>query len=326
MSKPPAPTLLPDPRPARDLPIGGQAVLEGVMMRGPKSWAVAVRLPAGHPTDPSGIAVTTEPFQSVLARHRALRLPIVRGAVALVESMGIGVRALGISAGTAEGDDDVAPVGGITWALTVVAGLAFAVGLFFLLPATVTKLAFDAQLRDGLAFVAVEKALRLTIFLTYLVLVSRLNHLRRVFQYHSAEHQSIACLEAGLPLTPENAAKFPRLHPRCGTSFMFIVMLTSLLVFAPLGNLPLGWLLLSRIVGLPLVAGLSFEAIKWMGRRRDLRVARILTWPGMQLQRLTTRPCEPAQLEVAIAALLAVTEGGELPAASDGDVAFDLAA
>jgi uncharacterized protein YqhQ len=304
----------------RDLPIGGQAVLEGVMMRGPRAWAVAVRLPADHPADPGGIAVSTEPFRSVLARRRVLALPIVRGAVALVESMGIGVRALGISATAAAApDDEQRAVGGITWALTVFTGLAFAVGLFFLLPATITKLAFGDALRGGLAFVVAEKAIRLTIFLTYLVVISRLAHLRRVFQYHAAEHQAIACLEAGLPLTPANAARFPRLHPRCGTSFMFLVMLVSILVFAPLGNLPLGWLLLSRVLGLPLVAGLAFEVIKWMGRRRDLPLARVLTWPGMQLQRLTTRACDHAHLEVAIAALLAVTADGVLSAASGDD-------
>ncbi len=212
------------------------------------------------------------------------------------------------------------------WALTVATGLGFAVALFFLLPATITKLAFGAELQNGLAFVATVKALRLTIFLTYLVAVSRLNHLRRVFQYHSAEHQAIACLEAGAPLTPEQAAQFPRLHPRCGTSFMFVVMLTSLLVFAPLGNLPLGWLLLSRIVGLPLVAGLAFEAIKWMGRRRDLRLARALTWPGHAAAAAHDAPSEIAHLEVAIAALLARHRGGAIDAASDdAAVAFDLA-
>ncbi|MEH3053726.1 MAG: DUF1385 domain-containing protein [Patulibacter minatonensis] len=280
--------------PSRDLPVGGQAVLEGVMMRGTGTWSVAVRLAPDHPTDPGGIDVTTEPFQTVLARHRWLRLPILRGAVGLVESMGVGVRALGISANasSAAAGDDAPQLKGVSWALTVAAGLGLAVALFFLLPATLTKLTVGSEIENGLLFVAVEKAVRLTIFFTYLVLVSRLPHLQRVFRYHSAEHQSIACLEAGLPLTPENAARFPRLHPRCGTSFMFLVMLVSFVVFAPLGNLPLGWLLLSRIVGIPLVAGLAFEAIKWMGRRRDLRLARALTWPGMQLQRLTTRPCE----------------------------------
>ncbi|MFT4036470.1 MAG: DUF1385 domain-containing protein [Patulibacter sp.] len=315
----------------RDLPIGGQAVLEGVMMRAPHAWAVAVRLPDTHPTNPGGISVTTEPLRPLHRRHRALRLPIIRGAVALVESMGIGVRALGLSAAAAVADDPGGtddPHGGapgrLAWALTVAAGLAFAVSLFFLLPATITKLTLGDRLEHGVSFVAAEKLIRLTIFLGYLTLISRFSHLQRLFQYHAAEHQTIACLEAGEPLTPHHAAHYSRLHPRCGTSFMFLVMIVSFLVFAPLGNLPLGWLLLSRIAGVPLVAGLTFELIKWIGRHRDQRFARALRWPGMQLQRLTTRPCDAPQLEVAIAALVAATAHGEL--ASDADLPFDLAA
>ncbi len=273
------------------------------MMRGVKNWAVAVRLPDTHPTDPGGISVTHEPFESVLARHRVLRYPIIRGAVALVESMGVGVRALGISANAQTPDGDQKPLTGIAWVLTIIAGLSLAVGLFFLLPAALVKVIGGSRVDDGLTFVVIEKVVRLSIFVGYLWLVSRMAHLQRVFQYHGAEHQSIACLEAGQPLTPENASTFSRLHPRCGTSFMLIVMIVSIVVFAPLGSLPLGWLLLSRVVGIPLVAGLAFEAIKWMGRNRDLPLARILIWPGMQLQRMTTREPTHAQLAVAIAAL-----------------------
>jgi uncharacterized protein YqhQ len=312
--------------PIRDLPIGGQAVLEGVMMRGAAAWAVAVRLPASHPTDPGGIAITVEACTSVLARRRVLRIPVLRGAVALVESMGIGVRALRMSADAASPNASARPLTGLTWAATVATGLSFAIGLFFLLPATIAKLAFGG-IEDGLAFVAVEKAIRWTIFLVYLVAVSRLAHLRRVFQYHAAEHQAIACVEAGRPLTPGEAAVFPRLHPRCGTSFMFLVMLVSIVVFAPFGNLPLGWLLLSRILGIPVVAGIAFELIKWMGRHRSRPVARALIWPGMQLQRLTTRPCEPPQLEVAIAALEAVlAQDGLAGSAGSASVSLDIAA
>lgn len=290
----------------RDLPIGGQAVLEGVMMRGVANWAVAVRLPQTHPTDPGGIAITHEPFQSVLARHRVLRVPIIRGAVALVESMGVGVRTLGISANAQAPEGEQKPLTGAAWILTIIAGLSLAVGLFFLLPAFLVKVIGGSNVDNGLTFVVVEKVVRLSIFVAYLWLVSRMAHLQRVFEYHGAEHQSIACFEAGQPLTPANAARFSRLHPRCGTSFMLIVMIVSIVVFAPLGSLPLGWLLLSRILGIPLVAGLAFEAIKWMGRNRQLRVARVLMWPGMQLQRMTTREPSLEQLAVAIAALEAV--------------------
>jgi uncharacterized protein YqhQ len=292
---------------SRDLPIGGQAVLEGVMMRGVANWSVAVRLPETHQTDPGGIAIVVEPFQSVLARHRLLRLPLVRGAVALVESMGVGVRALGISANAQAPEGKQQPLTGPAWVMTIVLGLGLSVGLFFLLPATIAKVAVGGA-ASGLEFVLVEKAVRLAIFIAYLRTVTLLPHLQRVFEYHGAEHQSIACVEAGQPLTPENAARFSRLHPRCGTSFLLIVMLISIFVFAPFGNLPYGWLLLSRILGIPLVAGLAFEAIKWMGRHRDQRVARILIWPGMQLQRMTTREPDAAQLAVAIAALQAILD------------------
>ncbi len=311
----------------RDLPVGGQAVLEGVMMRGPKHWAVAVRLPESHPVDPGGIAIVDEPAESVLARHAILRRPVIRGAVALVESMGIGIRALGIAANAQTPEGEAKALTGLAWAATVAAGLALAVGLFFLLPATLVKLIAGDSLPGSIEFVAVEKATRLTIFISYIWLVSRMAHLQRVFQYHGAEHQSIACLEAGQPLTPEHAARFSRLHPRCGTSFMLLVMVVSFAVFVPLGNLPLGWLLLSRVLGIPLVAGLSFELIKWMGRRRDLRLARVLMWPGMQLQRLTTREPTRDQLQVAIAALervLAYGDPRQAPAAQRAGL--DLAA
>ena len=296
-------------------------------MRGAANWAVAVRLPPTHPTNPGGIAVTHEPFQSVLARHRILRQPVIRGAVALVESMGVGVRALGMSANAQTPDGEQEPLTGLKWALTIAAGLGLAIGLFFLLPATIVKLVGGSALTSGVEFVVIEKLVRLSIFIGYLWLVSRMAHLQRVFQYHGAEHQSIACLEAGLPLTPGNAAQFSRLHPRCGTSFMLLVMIVSAAVFAPLGSLPLGWLLLSRVLGIPLVAGLSFETIKWMGRNRDQRLARILMWPGMQLQRMTTREPSHDQLQVAIAALDAVLAHENPRAATPEErVGLDLAA
>ena len=157
-------------------------------------------------------------------------------------------------------------------------------------------------------FVVVEKLVRISIFLAYIWLISRMKDLQRVFQYHGAEHKTISCYEAGLDLTPENAQRFSRLHPRCGTSFLLIVMIVAIFVFAPLGKLDWQWLLISRVVGIPIVAGLAFEVIKWFGRNRTKRWARILMWPGLQLQRLTTREPELAQLAVAIAALEAVLQ------------------
>jgi uncharacterized protein YqhQ len=307
------------PEPGRDLPVGGQAVLEGVMMRGVSTWAVAVRKPTaeqlagGEALDPEvaaegEIEVVSEPVVSITRRHHALRLPVIRGAVALVESMRLGVKALGISASAQQPEDargERQEIGRGTWAGTVAFALLFSVGLFFLLPASLTNL-FRDSIPNSLAFVVIEKVVRVSIFLGYILLVSRLSHLQRVFQYHGAEHKTISCYEAGRELTPENAQRFSRLHPRCGTSFLLIVMIVAIFVFAPLGKLDWHWLLISRVVGIPLVAGIAFEIIKWFGRNRAKRWARVLMWPGLQLQRLTTREPELAQLAVAIAALEAV--------------------
>jgi uncharacterized protein YqhQ len=300
----------------RDAPVGGQAVLEGVMMRGVSTWAVAVRTPAPEQVAdgrvmprgevPTGeIEVTSEPLVSWVRRHRLLRLPVVRGVVALAESLKIGFKALGISASAQveEGSDE--ELGRGAWIGTVVFSVLFAIGLFFLLPVGVASL-LKPQLHPAFVFVLFEKLLRIGIFLLYLWLISRMKELQRVFEYHGAEHKTISCYEAGLPLTPENAQRFSRLHPRCGTSFLLIVMVVAIVVFAPLGT-PAWYILFpSRVVGIPLVAGLAFELIKLFGKHRDKRWAQILMAPGMQLQKLTTREPDHTQLEVAIVALQAV--------------------
>ena len=299
----------------RDAPVGGQAVLEGVMMRGVSTWAVAVRAPtpeqtaggrriAGDEAALGEIRVQTFPLVSVLKRHRWLRWPVIRGVVALGESLKLGLQALNISV-NAQAPDGEKEVSGGTWAGTVALALTMAVVLFFLLPAAITSL-FADELPGSVVFVIVEKLVRITIFLAYLWAVSRVKDLQRVFQYHGAEHKTIACYEAGLPLTPENAQRFSRLHPRCGTSFLLIVMIVAVVVFAPLGTPAWYWLFASRIVGIPLVAGLAFEVIKWFGRNRTKRWARILMTPGLKLQLLTTREPDHAQLAVAVAALEAV--------------------
>jgi uncharacterized protein YqhQ len=167
--------------------------------------------------------------------------------------------------------------------------------------------------------VVIEKLIRISIFLGYLWLISRMRDLQRVFEYHGAEHKTISCYEAGLDLTPENAKRFSRLHPRCGTSFLLIVMIVAIFVFAPLGTPEWYWLFASRILGIPLVAGIAFELIKWFGRNRTKRWARILMWPGMQLQKLTTREPDLTQLAVAIAALEAVLAVENPAEASDED-------
>jgi uncharacterized protein YqhQ len=229
---------------------------------------------------------------------------VIRGVVALVESLNIGFKALGLSA-NAQLPEDEEPISGVMWAGTIVVALAFAVGLFFVVPVGLTSL-FKDQLGSAFLFWLVEGILRTAIFLGYLGLASRVRDLRRVFEYHGAEHMTISAFEAGAPLTPESAQRFSRLHPRCGTSFLLIVMIVAIFVFAPLG-LPAWYLLLaSRILGVPLIAGLSFEVIKWAGRNRRTPWVQRLMWPGMQLQRLTTREPDHAQLTVAIAAMEAV--------------------
>jgi uncharacterized protein YqhQ len=293
---------------SRDAPLGGQAVLEGVMMRGIGTWAVAVREPvsdAEADRDVLGsVAVSSFPLTSVLSRHRWLRLPLLRGVVALVESLLIGFRALNISASAQLPEEDQEISGGM-WAGTLVVALVFAVGLFFVAPVGLASL-IKHQLGSSTLFWLVEGVIRTTIFLGYLLLLSRLRDLRRVFEYHGAEHKTISCFEAGRPLEPAEAQRFSRLHPRCGTSFLLIVMVVSIFVFAPLGLPAWYLLLLTRVLGVPLIAGISFELIKLAGRHRRRAWVRVLMWPGMQLQRLTTREPDLDQLAVAIAALDAV--------------------
>jgi uncharacterized protein YqhQ len=296
----------------RDAPVGGQAVMEGVMMRGVSTWAVAVRTPDG------AVDLQSFPLVSWTKRHRLLRLPVIRGVVALGESLNIGFKALGLSV-NAQQQEDEEPISGPVWFGTIVVALLFAIGLFFVVPVGLTSL-FKDQLGSAYLFWLVEGVVRTAIFLGYLVVIARLRDLRRVFEFHGAEHKTIACFEAGLPLTPENARRFSRLHPRCGTSFLLIVMIVAIFVFAPIG-LPAWYLLLaSRILGVPLIAGLSFEVIKWAGRNRRKPWVRTLMWPGMQLQKLTTREPGDEQLAIAIAALGAVLAVEDPRAAAGEDL------
>jgi uncharacterized protein YqhQ len=310
----------------RDAPIGGQAVLEGVMMRGIRTWSVAVRAPTAAQLEradreiPAGeIAVQTFPFTSVLRRHRALRLPLLRGVVALGGSLAIGLRALNISANAQIGGvEEGEALSGATWIGALIVSFVFAVGLFFVVPVGLVSLV-KSQLHSSTLFWLIEGLVRTAIFLGYLVLLSRLRDLRRVFEYHGAEHKTIACHEAGQELTPENAAAFSRLHPRCGTSFLLIVMIVAIFVFAPIGLPAWYWLLATRVLGVPLIAGISFEIIKFAARHRDRTVVRALMAPGLALQRLTTREPDHAQLAVAIAALRSVLdiEAGDQRSAAD---------
>jgi uncharacterized protein YqhQ len=251
-------------------------------------------------------------------------VPVVRGVVALGESLKIGFRALAVSA-NAQLEEEEEEIGGFTWGLTIVLSLVLAVGLFFAVPVGLTSLIKD-QLGSSLLFWLVEGVLRTGIFIGYLALLSRVRDLRRVFEYHGAEHKTISCYEAEDELTPARAATYSRLHPRCGTSFLLIVMVLAIFVFAPIGLPAWYWLLASRILGVPLIAGLSYEVIKWAGKHRRKRWVRAVMWPGLMLQNLTTREPDHEQLAVAIAALRAVLAVENPRAASAEDRALEIVA
>jgi len=304
----------------RDAPVGGQAVLEGVMMRGVSTWAVAVRNPEGQ------VELSSEPLVPWAKRHRLWRVPVLRGVIALGESLKIGFRALAISANAQMEEDDEGEkeeIGGWVWGLTIAFSLALSIGLFFVVPVGLTSLVKD-QLGNAFLFWLVEGILRTGIFIGYIVVISRLPDLRRVFEYHGAEHKTISCYEAEDELVPQRATLYSRLHPRCGTSFLLIVMVLAIFVFAPIGLPAWYWLLASRILGIPLIAGLSYEVIKWAGKNRRKRWVRAVMWPGLMLQNLTTREPDEEQLAVAIAALEKVL--AEEEPAKDGESPIEIVA
>jgi uncharacterized protein YqhQ len=270
-------------------PIGGQAVLEGVMMRGPSAWSVAVRKPDGV------IAEVNRPIASMLLRHRWMRLPIIRGVIALGES-------LANYAAQEEGEDGEVETeltrGQLLFAFGIAIG--FALLLFKVSPALITNwLPVDST---G-AFVVIEGLIRVTIFIVYLLLISMLPDLKRVFQYHAAEHKAINAYEAGEELTPEKVQRFSLLHVRCGTAFLLYVMVVAIFVFAFFGRPAWYWLIVSRILLLPVIAGIAYEIIRFAGRHAQNPALHALLAPGLWLQRLTTREPSLDQIEVSIRAL-----------------------
>jgi uncharacterized protein YqhQ len=283
---------------------GGQAVIEGVMMRSPSSWAVAVRTPEGDITE------VIRAIESPMKRRRVWRLPVLRGIIALGESLAIGFKALAISANvmTQERDENgeiKTQIGRGQLIFSFAIAIGFALMLFKVGPAVLTSwLPIDST---GL-FVVVEGVIRVTVFILYIALVSLLPDLRRVFQYHGAEHKTINALEAGAELTPANVQKYSLIHPRCGTAFLLWVMVIAIFVFAFVGRPALHWLILSRILLLPVIAGLAYEVIRFAGKHQDNRVLMTLLAPGLWLQRLTTREPSLDQLEVSIQALQRVLE------------------
>jgi uncharacterized protein YqhQ len=285
---------------------GGQAVIEGVMMRGRTYAAVAVRNPAGE------IVVHEEPLTAAVYTKPWARWPFVRGLTLLWDALVLGTRSLMWSADVAlSEEDDVEFTGPVAWT-TVAVSLAVAIGLFFFLPATAGKW-LEGQLGISPWLGAmVEGLLRLVLFLAYLILIGQLPDIRRVFQYHGAEHKTINALESGEPLTPPSVARFSVQHPRCGTSFLLMVLVISIILFAPLhfNFVPGVWgyalRLLSRLLLIPVVAGISYEFLRYSAQHSNNPVIRGLIAPGLALQRLTTREPDESMLACAIAALVPV--------------------
>ncbi|MCR4401178.1 MAG: DUF1385 domain-containing protein [Firmicutes bacterium] len=280
---------------------GGQAVIEGVMMRGRRCIAIAVRRP-DH-----SVAIHSQPIGTLATKHPTLRLAFVRGVVAFVETLVIGIRALMFSADQAVGEAEGEKLKPWELTLTLLMSLAVFIALFIVLPNLVAVL-LQRWMRSTVAVNLAEGVFRLLVFLGYIVAVSRLQDIQRVFQYHGAEHKVIHSFEAGEDLAVENAKRHSTLHPRCGTAFLLIVMVIMVLVFSLLGRTSLLVRIATRLALLPLVTGVSYEVVRLAGRRRPPRIVELAIAPGLWLQRLTTREPDDAQLEVAIAALKGVLE------------------
>jgi uncharacterized protein YqhQ len=270
---------------------GGQAVIEGVMMRGRSAAAVAMR-------DPDGEIVTHVEKLAGIYKSRLAKIPFLRGLVLLWDALGLGMRALTISANTQTGEDE--KLEGPMLTLTLVFSLAFGVGLFFLLPAAAGGLAESLLHWNSWWGNVLEGIARLALLVGYIWAVGLMPDIRRVYAYHGAEHKTINAYEAGAELTPESVANFSLEHPRCGTAFLLTLVLLSILVFSLLGPMPLLWRLVSRLLLIPVLAGVAYEYIKWTANHLDSPIVRMLIRPNLALQSLTTREPDLAMLEVAI--------------------------
>lgn len=282
----------------RECNIGGQAVIEGVMMRNPEYTAIAVRKPN------KAIHLFKAPTKSLTKRFKFLKLPLLRGVVALIESMSTGIKAISYSARVAGVEEEELTGKDIIFA--VVVAIFFAVVVFMIVPTVITRyLSFN--ITSPVILNLIEGIIRVIIFLLYVVSISRMKDIRRVFEYHGAEHKVIHCYEAGKDLNVENVKEFSTLHPRCGTGFLMIVMVVSILLFSFFGWPDLIKRIVSRIVLLPLVAGISYEVIKLAGRSQNFVIKTIIT-PGLWLQKLTTREPDEDQIRVAIKALKGIID------------------
>jgi uncharacterized protein YqhQ len=272
---------------------GGQAVIEGVMMRGSHTAVIAMRAPNNE------ITTHTEPL-SAIYRSRITKIPFLRGLVMLWDALILGMRALTISANTQTGEEE--KLEGPALYLTFGLSLAFGMALFFLAPAWAGQVSEKLFHLNAWWGNLIEGLIRLTLLVAYIWLVGRIPDIRRVFAYHGAEHKTINAFEAGSELTPENVARYSLEHPRCGTSFLLTLVVLSVLLFSLLGPLPMFWRLASRILLLPVLAGLAYEYIRWTARHIQSPFVRLIVRPNLALQRLTTREPGLDMLEVAITA------------------------
>jgi uncharacterized protein YqhQ len=290
--------------------VGGQAVIEGVMMRGSRGVATAVRKPDGE------IVIDKNDMIPITKRYKALGLPIIRGFVSLIDSLIVGIKTLNYSASFFEEEGEASKFdkwfdakfkdksNDVLTGISLVLSLGFSVLLFFLLPTFVANFFKKTFELNAVSLNIVEGIIRVSLFILYIYLIGKMEDIKRVYEYHGAEHKTIFCYENNVELTPENAKKFGRLHPRCGTNFLFLVMIVSIILFSLTGWNSLWERIMYRIILLPVVSGITYEIIRWMGKGKS-KFAGILAYPGLMLQKLTTKEPDLRQLEVAIAALKA---------------------
>jgi uncharacterized protein YqhQ len=279
---------------------GGQAVIEGVMMRGSQSVAIAMRAPNEE------IVIHSEPLGGIY-KSKVIKIPFLRGLVALWDALGLGIRALTISANIQTGEDE--KLEGPALYLTLAISMTFGIGLFFLLPAAVGQLSERVLGLSSWWSNLLEGLVRLALLVGYIWIIGKASEIERVFAYHGAEHKTINAFEAGADLTPETVTHFSLEHPRCGTAFLLSLVLFSVLVFSLLGPLPMFWRLASRILLIPVLAGIAYEYIRWTANHLDSKVVRTMIKPNLALQHLTTREPTLQMLEVSIAAFNTMRSG-----------------
>ena len=293
----------------RNTSVGGQAVIEGVMMRGKKGVATAVRKADGE------IVVDRKECVPYAKRNKFMGLPIIRGFVSLIESLVIGINTLNYSASFFEDESDEPSKfdkylekvfkdksESVLIAIAIIIALGISTALFFIFPTFAANIFKKVGIHNSVSLNIVEGIIRVAIFLLYILIIGKMQDINRVFQYHGAEHKTIFCYEHEVELTPENAQRFGRFHPRCGTNFLFLVMIVSIILFSLTGWSSLWQRILYRVLLLPVVSGITYELIKWMGKSNS-SIAKITSYPGLMLQKLTTREPSYEQIEVAIMAL-----------------------